>query len=58
MTEFKIGAHVRIKPMESMPGRVVEAIRTLEEGMIYVVRYIANSEAKTMRCFPDELEAP
>ncbi len=53
---FKIGAHVKIKPMEDTAGRVVEIVCTLEEGWIYTVRYIANSEAKTMRCFPDELE--
>lgn len=52
---FDIGARVRIVPMEDMPGRVVELNRTAEEGWIYVVRYIADGEAKTMRCFPDEV---
>lgn len=55
---FDIGAHVRIKPMEDIPGRVVEVVKTAEEGWIFTVRYIANSEAKTMRCFPDELDTP
>lgn len=54
---FDIAAHVQIKPLDMMPARVVELVRTAEEGWIYVVRYIANSETKTMRCFPDELEA-
>lgn len=55
-TGIDIGSRVTIKAMEDMPGRVVEITKTAEEGWIYVVRYIANSEAKTMRCFPDELE--
>jgi len=53
--QFNIGAHVKIKPLESVDGRVVELVRTVEEGWIYVVRYIHNGEAKTMRCFPDEI---
>lgn len=55
LPKFDIGAHVRIKPMEDIPGRVVELSRTVEDGWIYVVRYIANSEAKTMRCLEDEV---
>lgn len=55
---MKIGDHVEIKPLEDMPGRIVEIVCTAEEGWIYVVRYIADSEAKTMKCFPDELETP
>lgn len=53
---LKIGAAVRIKPLEEMLGRIVCIICTIDEGWVYDVRYIANSEAKTMRCFPDELE--
>jgi hypothetical protein len=51
-----IAAHVRIIPLERIHGRVVEIIKTAEEGWVYVVRYITNGDAKTMRCFPDELE--
>lgn len=56
MTLFGIGAHVKIKPLEDMPARVVEIAKTAEEGWIYVCRYISDGEAKTMRCFPDEVE--
>lgn len=31
LPKFDIGAHVRIKPMEDMPGRVVELSRTVQE---------------------------
>lgn len=55
---FDIGDHVLIEPLEGMAGRVVELIRTAEEGWIYVVRYFINGEAKTMRCFPDEIVVP
>lgn len=54
---FDVGARVRIKPLEDMAGRVVELVRTAEEGWIYVVRYVADGEAKTMRCFEDEVIA-
>lgn len=52
---FDVGAHVHIRPLDDMAGRVVELVRTADEGWIYVVRYITDGEAKTMRCFEDEV---
>lgn len=55
---FDVGAAVMIQPLDNMPARVVSLTRTAEEGWVYEVRYIDRAEAKTMRCFPDELVEP
>ncbi len=52
---WDIGDFVALNPIDGIIGRVVEVIRTAD-GWHYSVRYIDNSEAKTIRCFPDELE--
>lgn len=52
---FDIGDHVKILPLEAIAARVVEIVKTTEEGWIYVCRYIIDGNAKTMRCFPDEV---
>lgn len=53
---FRYGQHVLIKVLDNKPARVV-GIGLDEEGWTVNVRYIHESEAKTMKCFPDELSA-
>lgn len=53
---FKIGQHVAIKPMEGMPARVIAVILDAE-GWTIEVRYFHNGEAKTIKCFVDEVDA-
>lgn len=53
---FKIGQHVTINPMEGMPARVIE-LSLAEDGWTVHVRYFHNGEAKTIKCFSDEVEA-
>lgn len=55
-TPFKIGQHVTVKPMESMPARVI-AVILADDGWTVEVRYFHNGEAKTIKCFVDEVEA-
>lgn len=53
---MKWGDQVKIKPLESIGGRVVEALEN-ERGRQYSVRYFHNGEPKQALFFPDELEA-
>lgn len=55
--DHEVGDHVLIVPLENVKAHVVEIVKTIEEGWIYVCRYLDNSEAKIMRCFPDEVMA-
>lgn len=52
---FDVRNHVLIGPLDNMVGRIVGVSRC-EEGWVYEVRYIHCCEAKTMRCFDDELQ--
>lgn len=55
--DFDLGDHVTIMPMENCPARVV-AIELGSDGWTVVVRYFDNSEAKTLKAFPDEIARP
>lgn len=55
---FDVGDAVMIRPLDNMLARVVLLQRTADEGWVYEVRYIHEGDAKTMRCFPDELVEP
>lgn len=52
---FAHGTHVVIKPLERMKGRVITQEYD-QEGWTISVRYIDEGEAKTMKCFLDEVE--
>jgi hypothetical protein len=54
--QFTIGQRVTIEPMESIPARVISVILDAE-GWTIEVRYFHNGEAKTLKCFADEVEA-
>ena len=54
MPPFDIGDHVSIKPLDGIRARVI----TLElaiDGWAVVCRYFENGDAKTAKCFEDEL---
>jgi hypothetical protein len=51
---FDFGAHVLIRPLDNMRGRVVTQSYD-EGGWTIEVRYVSGGEAKTMRCFLDEV---
>lgn len=53
---FLPGDRVRIVPLKELEARVV-AVELDEGGWTVVARYIHEGEAKTMKCFPDELVA-
>lgn len=52
---FVYGAHVVIRPLDRTKGRVITQEYD-SEGWTINVRYIDDGEAKTMKCFLDEVE--
>lgn len=55
--DFELGDHVVIKPMDNCPARII-GLELDREGWTVVVRYFDNSEAKTLKAFPDEVARP
>lgn len=49
------GDHVLIVPLDNMKARVTRVEITAEEGWIVECRYFHEGEAKTIRCFVDEV---
>lgn len=51
---FDLGDHVTITPLDSIKARVV-AIELDRDGWTIVCRYFENGDAKTVKCFEDEI---
>jgi hypothetical protein len=53
--DFDLGDHVTIRPLESVAARVI-AIEKDHDGWTIVCRYFDGGEAKTAKCFEDEVD--
>lgn len=51
---FDLGDHITITPLDSIRARVV-AIELACDGWSVVCRYFENGDAKTVKCFEDEV---
>ena len=52
---FKIGAHVKILPLDDISGRVIALFEAVD-GWTVDVRYFHNGESRIAKLFPDEVE--
>lgn len=54
MPPFDIGDHVTVEPLDGIRARVI-TLELAVDGWTVVCRYFANGDAKTVKCFEDEV---
>lgn len=54
MPSLAIGDHVTIEPLDGIRARVI-TLELAVDGWSVVCRYFENGDAKTVKCFEDEV---